>query len=80
MSYFIWIGTLMGAAVGFLHFLQTLAARFGKPGTSPIGTLWQALWIWALWALFGAYVLFFWLIALILYSIFGRSKEKANTR
>ena len=80
MSDFIWIGTLMGAAVGFLHFLQTLTARLGKPGTSAIRTLWQALWNWALWTLFGAYVLFFWLIGLILYSVFGRSTGRTKTQ
>jgi hypothetical protein len=77
---FIWFGTLVGAILGFCHFLQTLVSRLGKPGTSAIGTLWQALWNWALWTLFGAYVFFFWLIGLALYFVFGRSARKAHTQ
>lgn len=67
MGDFIWYGTLLGTAEGFLHFLQTLASRLGKPGLSTIKTVWQALWTWALWTMFGAYVLAFWIIGLVLY-------------
>lgn len=80
MSEFIWYGTVLGAILGAFHFLHILFSRLGQPGTNLIGTLWQGLWTWALWTLFGAYVLAFWLLGLVLYLIFGRTKAAAVSR
>ena len=64
---FIWFGTMLGAGLGLAHALYFIATRLGRPGTRAAGVLWHGLWIWGLWALFGAYVLFFWLLGLVSY-------------
>ena len=65
MIEFLWTGTAAGAAIGLLHMLYTLATRLGRPGLNPLKTVWQGLWTWALWTLFGAYVLAFWILGAI---------------
>ena len=80
MGEFIWYGTLLGAALGGLHFIQFLVSRLGKPGTSLAGTVWHGLWNWVLWAVFGAYILLFWVLGAVLYLLFGRSAAKRATR
>ena len=80
MSEIFWIGTILGAALGGIHFIQTIATRLGKPGTNAIATFWQALWNWALWTLFGAYLLVFWTLGLALYALFGHTRGKARAR
>lgn len=62
---FLWTGTLIGAVVGFLHMLYVFATRLGRSELKPAKTLWQGIWTWAFWILFGAYVLTFWVVGLI---------------
>ncbi len=77
MSDFLWVGTVLGAVLGLLHMLHTFATRLGRPGLSPVKTLWQGSWTWALWTLFGAYVLAFWLLGLV---CLGVSRVLHHTR
>lgn len=77
MSGFFWIGACLGAVIGLLHMLHVLATRLGQPGLSIAKTLWQVAWIWALWTLFGAYVLAFWILGALL---LGVSRLLGNER
>ena len=67
MSTFLWIGTGLGAFFGFLHgaylYRQQIAVRGRLTG------LYYGIWAFALWTLFGAYVLVFWILGFIGYSI-----------
>lgn len=65
MSTYLLAGTAIGAVIGFLHMLCLFAARFGRTGLTPLKTLWHGVWIWALWTVFGAYVLSFWILGLL---------------
>ena len=65
MSEFLLAGTVLGAAVGFVHMLYILSRRLGRPGLSMPKTLWHGIFTWCLWALFGAYVLAFWILGLV---------------
>lgn len=56
----LWIGTALGAVVGVFHGLwvfrrQAADAELGR-------AIYFALWTWVLWAVFGAYVLVFWIL------------------
>ena len=62
---FLWTGTIAGAVVGLFHMLFTFSTRLGQPGLSPLKTLWQGVWTWVLWTLFGAYVLAFWILGAV---------------
>jgi len=65
MSEFLWVGMTLGAVIGLLHMLHTFATRLGRSGLSSVKTLWQGIWTWALWTLFGAYLLVFWILGLV---------------
>ncbi len=80
MGEFLWFGTMLGASVGFVHFLQFLLTRAGRPGRNFLRHLWHGLWIWALWTLFGAYVLAFWLLGLVLMAISSFLPGKAGVQ
>jgi Na+/proline symporter len=69
MGLFIWWGTLLGALLGFAHAAQIVLSRRASKFDSGAKTLWTALWVWALWTLFGAYVLALWIIGLVLMSL-----------
>lgn len=79
MSMFIWIGTAIGFVVGTLHacsiFRQRLAQGAGMPKA-----VYFAVWTLALWSLFGAYVLAFWVLgaAGIAVSRVGRQERPAR--
>ena len=80
MSWFLWIGAWVGAVIGLIHTLHVLATRLGQPGLPMAKTLWQGAWTWALWSLFGAYVLAFWIVGALLLGcsrLLGRGREGA---
>jgi len=62
MSTYLWIGSGLGALIGLLHALHMFRRQSAMPASNPALALWFALWTLALWTLFGAYVLTFWLI------------------
>lgn len=80
MSFFFWVGTALGTVVGFLHMLQVLLVRWGRPGLNSYKTLWQALWTFVLWAAFGAYVLAFWLLGALCLVAARLLKSKSNAQ
>ncbi len=67
MDLFLWIGSSIGAALGFLHaayLYREIAARASAAGATGINVrgLYYGVWTFALWTIFGSYVLAFWLI------------------
>ena len=74
MSTFLWAGTALGAVLGLfhgIHLFRQQAARNAQRGAvfgAAIG-LYYGLWAFALWTLFGAYVLGFWLLGAAGYGI-----------
>jgi len=74
MSDFLLIGTLVGLVFSLFHAvymygLVSSGANTTSPG-STISALNFSLWTCALWILMGAYLLGFWLIAVVFYIVF----------
>jgi hypothetical protein len=74
MSDFLWVGMLVGLIISLFHvaYLSRLVASGGNSATSGnrASVLNFAFWTFALWILLGAYVLGFWLIAVVFYIVF----------
>jgi hypothetical protein len=72
MDIFLWIGSALGAVLGLLHGLylyRRQTARVfvsGKSGRRITG-LYYGLWTFALWTLFGSYILAFWILGSVAY-------------
>ena len=66
MMAFIWIGTLLGAVLGVFHSILVFRQRMADAGGGFGKALYFAIWTVALWAAFGAYVLFFYLLGGVL--------------
>jgi hypothetical protein len=67
MAYFFWIGSTFGATLGLLHALylyRQIAARYSTVGATGVNRrgLYYGIWTFALWTIFGSYVLAFWLV------------------
>ena len=74
MDLFLWIGSAIGAALGLLHaayLYREIAARASAAGTTGINVrgVYYGVWTFALWTIFGSYVLALWLIGAILSSV-----------
>jgi hypothetical protein len=71
MSDFLFVGTLLGLIIGLFHagYLSRPVASEATSATRH-SALSFALWTCGLWILMGAYVLGFWLIAVVLYVVF----------
>ena len=74
MNDFLLIGTLVGLVLGLFHAtymygLVSSGANTASPG-SRVSALNFSLWSSALWILAGAYLLGFWLIAVVFYIVF----------
>ena len=74
MTAFIWAGSALGAVLGLfhgIHLFRQQAARTAHRGTVFSGAigLYYGVWAFALWALFGAYVLAFWILGSAGYAI-----------
>lgn len=67
MEQFLWLGSLLGAVIGVSHAVHLYRRRAARrltlapatPGTSGFS---YGIWAFALWTLFGAYVLAFWVL------------------
>jgi hypothetical protein len=59
---FLFIGTVLGAAVGVLHAIHLYRCRKAEGQNGSLAAAWFALWALGLWTLFGAYLLLFWII------------------
>jgi hypothetical protein len=74
MANFLWVGSAFGAIFGMLHGIYlyrqqaACALASGTTGGRAIG-LYYGLWAFALWTLFGAYVLALWVLGSIAYLI-----------
>ena len=62
MDVFLLIGTALGAAIGLVHAAHIFRTRRAEGHAGIVGALWFSLWALGLWTLFGAYVLFFWIV------------------
>ncbi len=62
MDDFLFVGTLLGALCGALHAPLVYRNRRRDERASPARAGYFALWAFALWTLFGAYLLLFWVI------------------
>lgn len=62
MNEFLLFGTALGAAVGILHGLHVYRMQAARADGGPFRGAYYALWTFALWSLFGSYVLAFWLL------------------
>jgi len=62
MTEFLWIGTGLGAALGILHAICVFRQQRTVAGRGVGTAAYFALWTVALWTLFGAYLLFFWIL------------------
>ena len=63
MSTFLWIGTLLGALAGLCHAVAVY--RQQVVGSTPARAIYFSFWTLLLWALFGAYLLAFWLLGVL---------------
>ena len=80
MSDFLIIGSLIGGLIGLFHAWVDFSRRMKiAPSGQAGGTFshrakafYAALWILALWTIFGFYVLALWIISLPLFGVFGR--------
>ena len=62
MEQFLYWGTVLGVVFGTLHAPLVYRSRIADEGASPARAAYFAAWALMLWALFGAYLLAFWLI------------------
>jgi len=65
MQEFLWAGTFLGAVFGLTHAVHIYRQQMTYRGAGPGGALYFALWTFALWTLFGAYLLVFWIIGAV---------------
>ena len=62
MEHFLWMGTVLGVTFGLLHGFSVYRNRVADEGAGPFRALYFGAWAVALWTLFGAYLLAFWLL------------------
>ncbi len=82
MNTIVWIGSLLGLAIGSLHAIQlyrrrvadaresAAASTTAQLATAHLEGAYYGLWALALWVIFGTYVLVLWVIGVVAYSIF----------
>ncbi len=77
MTTIVWIGSLLGLAIGSLHAVYLYRRRVADARESATGGatahlegVYYGLWALALWVIFGTYVLVLWVIGAVAYSIF----------
>lgn len=78
MGTFLQIGVVLGAVVGLIHALHLFRERRVVAGTG--AALWFAVWTVALWTLFGAYVLAFWIIGALGMALSGAGRPAGAGR
>lgn len=80
MMAFIWIGTSLGAVLGLLHGISVFRQQSTRAGGSFGKALYFALWTLALWVVFGAYVLAFWILGAVGLTLSRLGKRVETTR
>ncbi|NNL86580.1 MAG: hypothetical protein HKP27_13055 [Myxococcales bacterium] len=71
MDVLVWIGTVVGGAIGLAH-AAYLWRVTTKGGAGRGLAFYRGVWAIALWTLFGSYVLMLWIIGAIAYGVSGR--------
>ncbi len=79
MEHFLFWGTALGVVFGALHAPLVFRSRIADEGASPARAAYFAVWAITLWALFGTYLLAFWLIGAAGIAV-SRLKRGAETR
>ena len=78
------IGAIFGAIVGLVHGRYVYADRAGRDTARPIvargKAVYFALWTFALWVLFGSYVLYFGLLSTVIYAVFHAARWIRSVR
>lgn len=70
MSLLLWVGTILGAAVGLAHAVYLW--RVSLQEAESRGTaIYRGAWAVGLWTLFGTYVLALWIVGVIAYGVVG---------
>ncbi len=78
MTILLLIGSSIGAVIGFLHACYVYRQEVGelpnalseRPVRARASAAYYALWTFVLWAVFGSYVLFLWVVSIIAYGIY----------
>lgn len=78
MISFLWIGTGLGALFGLLHGIYVFRQQISATGSRAAG-LYYGFWTFALWLLFGAYALAFWVAGAIAYAISAIRRRRGST-
>lgn len=65
MAEFLLAGAFVGAIVGLLHAVHVFGERMSRGPGGTVAAAWFAFWAFALWTIFGAYVLALWLLGLV---------------
>ncbi len=65
MAMFFWIGTALGVVAGMLHASLVFRRRLAEGSGGIAEAVYFAAWTIALWIMFGAYVMAFWIVGLI---------------
>ena len=80
MGELLWLGAALGALLGVLHsvYLYRSLVERASAGDAPYSravALYHGLWAFVLWTLFGAYVLAFWLLGMLVYAAVSVAKS-----
>jgi hypothetical protein len=78
MDEFLWLGTFFGAVFGVLHAVHVYRRRVEEDAAGPGRAAYFALWAVALWTIFGAYLLAFWIIGAVGLAV-SRLRRPAET-
>ena len=78
MSLLLWVGTILGAAVGLAHAIYLWRVSM-QEANSRNTAIYRGVWAIGLWTLFGTYVLVLWIVGVIAYGLTGflRARREA---
>ncbi len=78
MSLLLWVGTILGAAVGLAHAIYLWRVAM-QEANSRSTAIYRGVWAIGLWTLFGTYVLVLWIVGVISYGLAGflRARREA---
>ena len=80
MVAFLWIGTSLVIVLGVLHGISVFRQQSAIAGGGLGRALYFALWTLALWTVFGAYVLAFWILGAVGLALSGLGKRAETAR
>jgi hypothetical protein len=68
MDIVLWLGSALGAVIGLLHAGYIYRGRLQRSANDRIMAVYRGLWAFALWVLFGSYLLVLWVVGVIAYA------------